>query len=239
MENTNPVNGDSDGRIIRINENEKDVEIQQDPNDEFYDPANAQALELEFDQAKMEDDDDDEKTRHWKASKYAVGLVDVSWKSHQWNLRHSNKNAMLILSALCCSSQYCGRRGNMVELPANLMLGPYWPMLVFVTYPLILGVSLVTAVLAIPNQSIPVVAVWTVLTVLLLWTLGSVACRDPGVLERHVHPKYSHDTNEEWIWNDQALTYRPRTARYDSASACVFEDYDHTCPWTGTAIAKK
>ena len=46
------------------------------------------------------------------------------------------------------------------------------------------------------------------------------------------------DDDGEWIWNDQALTFRPRKAKYDSTCACVFEKYDHTCPWTGTAIAK-
>jgi hypothetical protein len=216
----------------------------QDPNDEAN--AATQTYELQLIQPKP---GDDERTLHWKASKYAVGLVDVSWKSHQWNLSRSNatkgtnQNVILICSALCCSSQLCGRRGNMVELPANLMLGPYWPILIFVTYPLILGITLATAIMSIPHQSIPVVAVWASLYTLLLLTLGCVACRNPGVLPRHLKPKYTHHRHnttihEEWIWNDQALTYRPRTAKYDSACACVLEDFDHTCPWTGTAIAK-
>ena len=43
---------------------------------------------------------------------------------------------------------------------------------------------------------------------------------------------------EEWIWNDQALTFRPERAKYDVECAAVIEEFDHTCPWTGTAIGK-
>jgi DHHC palmitoyltransferase len=51
--------------------------------------------------------------------------------------------------------------------------------------------------------------------------------------------RHLESDNPDWIWNDQALTYRPLNAKYDSECACVIEGFDHTCPWTGTAIAKK
>jgi hypothetical protein len=187
---------------------------------------------------------DDERTKHWKTSPYAVGLVDITWKSHHWNpvhnghpsLRERDSNFALICSSLFCRCCGAGSRlGNMVLLPGtNIILGPYWPMLFFITIPLILGVSILTAYTKIPQQHPALIGIWTILTLSLLLSLIRVSCRNPGILKRHLQPP----AEEDWIWNDQALTYRPRSAKYDPECALVFIDFDHTCPWTGTAIAK-
>jgi len=128
----------------------------------------------------------------------------------------------------------------------DLVVGPYWPFLLFVTCPLILGVSLWTAVVAVfvPNYNMIVVIVWSLMTFGLCFSLFSVSCRDPGLL-----PKYKlipSDTEQgqtgsrtSWMWNDRSQSYVPRGAYYDSDCAVVVEDFDHTCPWTGTAIGKK
>eukprot|EP00520_Triparma_pacifica_P005101 CAMPEP_0118657624 /NCGR_PEP_ID=MMETSP0785-20121206/14121_1 /TAXON_ID=91992 /ORGANISM="Bolidomonas pacifica, Strain CCMP 1866" /LENGTH=84 /DNA_ID=CAMNT_0006550561 /DNA_START=146 /DNA_END=397 /DNA_ORIENTATION=- len=65
-------------------------------------------------------------------------------------------------------------------------------------------------------------------------SLYFTGCRDPGILPRHeVQPDSS------WRWNDQAKTYRPPRAYYDDECGVVIEEFDHTCPWTGTGIGKK
>lgn len=118
----------------------------------------------------------------------------------------------------------------------EMVVGPYWPMLFFVTWPLVLGVSMLTAIKAIPSKSFPFVVVWAVCTGGLIYALFSVSCRDPGIMRRHeIRPV----DGDQWRWNDQAQTYRPRGAVYDPDCAVVVEDFDHTCPWTGTAIGKK
>lgn len=46
-------------------------------------------------------------------------------------------------------------------------------------------------------------------------------------------------SEHEWVWNDQACTWRPNSASYLAQVDAVVENVDHYCPWTGTVIAKK
>jgi hypothetical protein len=147
----------------------------------------------------------------------------------------------------------------------HVVLGPYWPMLLFVTYPLILIASLWTFWSGIYTKSIhPLLAlVWFLSTATLMVSLALTGCRDPGILYRHRRPpSYAAALSSNWRWNDKALTYRPRSAVYDDDTAVVVEEFDHTyvslvlyahgmlirsrspylfhsCPWTGTAIGRK
>ena len=115
----------------------------------------------------------------------------------------------------------------------DLVVGPYWPMLLCITYPLIFAVSTWTLVSAIlPGRHPLVTLIWATLTVGLIYALFSVSFRDPGILPRHRTPPVGSGRGE-WRWNDQAQTYRPRGAIYDPDCAVVIEGFDHTCPWTG------
>jgi len=168
------------------------------------------------------------------------------------------------ISAFVCSKLGAGRVGNMAILKQSqewveeiqedeetgqdtkrrftrprfdCIVGPFWPMLVCVTYPLIIGVSFWTLVTSIPGKSFLLQAFWALCTGGLLLSLTLVSCRDPGIL-----PKYSQSPPQDdgsWRWNDQAQSYRPRGAMYDTDTAVIIEEFDHTCPWTGTAIGKK
>ena len=163
-------------------------------------------------------------------------------------------------SALVCSRIGAGRVGNMAvlkqttewveeeEIDENgdsrirrftrpklqIIVGPYWPMLFCVTYPLILGVSGLTLYTRIPYLPPLVGFVWFVLTVSLIVALAMTAFRDPGILPRHENPP-----NNDWRWSDRTYSYKPRKAYYDPDTGVVVEGFDHTCPWTGTAIGKK
>ena len=114
----------------------------------------------------------------------------------------------------------------------DFVVGPYWPMLLCITYPLIFAVSTWTFVSAIlPGRHPLVTLVWATLTLGLIYALFGVAFRDPGILPRHRTPPVGSGRGE-WRWNDQAQTYRPRGSIYDPDCAVVIEDFDHTCPWT-------
>jgi len=126
----------------------------------------------------------------------------------------------------------------------DLVVGPYWPMMMFVTYPLILVISFWTAAMAVfvPNYNIFVVIFWSAMTFGLCFSLFSVAFRDPGILPKYKDIPFSEDGNQarsSWRWNDLAQSYAPRGSSYDPDCAVIVEEFDHTCPWTGTAIGKK
>jgi hypothetical protein len=118
------------------------------------------------------------------------------------------------------------------------VVGPYWPVNVFITFPLILGISFLTVFRGLRGQSIAVIITWSLCMFTLLFALTMVACRDPGILYRHDQRPPGEDA-ESWRWNDQSRTYRPVKAKFDPECAVVIEDFDHTCPWTGTAIGAR
>ncbi|KAL7535931.1 hypothetical protein ACHAXR_009810 [Thalassiosira sp. AJA248-18] len=139
----------------------------------------------------------------------------------------------------------------------ELVVGPFWPMLIFITYPLIFGVSGLTLWNAIPGKPFYVQIGWALLTGQLIRSLFNTGFRDPGILRRHKNPPPVNEDlegddrprrkigfrwgNEEgpWRWSDQTQSYRPKNSMYCPDCKVVLEEFDHTCPWTGTAIGKK
>jgi hypothetical protein len=110
----------------------------------------------------------------------------------------------------------------------DILVGPYWPMLVFVTYPLILGVSGWTLWAGILPGGKPVLLVllWVICTVGLIVALACTGFRDPGIMYKHKEPPPQGENL--WRWTDDALTYRPQGAFYDRDTAVVVEGFDHT-----------
>ena len=121
------------------------------------------------------------------------------------------------------TNEQCLRRYTRPRL--DIVVGPYWPMLCFVTYPLILGVSgwAFVSVIIRSGTSIVLRFVWFVCTMALIVALGRTAFRDPGILYRQRIQK-----DATWRWSDQADTYRPRNAWFDMDTAVVIEGFDHT-----------
>lgn len=141
------------------------------------------------------------------------------------------------LCSPCCSKSRCV--GNMLILLRNrrgkpiVIVGPYWTMLVFVTLPLsVIGPALV-ATLWCSRLHQGIQLTYAALVAFVAIALLATALRDPGILLRHASAP-----DETWTWNDQARTFKPPNARYCPWCDCVLESFDHTCPWTGTAIAK-
>lgn len=137
----------------------------------------------------------------------------------------------------------------------QLVVGPFWPMLIFITYPLIFAVSAWTLYSGVPDKPWFIQALWAILTLLLIRSLYNTGFRDPGILQRYNTPpptntdEHSHTRrigyrwgNEEvgpWRWTEQTHSYRPKGSMYCTDCKVVIEEFDHTCPWTGTAIGKK
>ena len=127
----------------------------------------------------------------------------------------------------------------------DLIVGPFWPMLIFITYPLIFGVSGLTLWKAIPGQPIYIQLGWATLTFLLIRALFNTGFRDPGIINRHKNPPpVNNDDVEEqvkrrigfrwgneegpWRWSDQTQSYRPRNSMYCPDCKVIIEEFDHT-----------
>jgi hypothetical protein len=180
---------------------------------------------------------------------------DVNSRAHGDSELERDSSGCLCFSAQICPLLRAGRVGNMVILKSShewveevtedeetgeqtsrrytrpvldIVVGPYWPMLVFVTYPIIFGVSGWTLVYGIAPGGKPplLIFMWTVCTVGLIVALALTACCDPGIMYKYKNPPPQSEST--WRWTDQAETYRPRGAYYDADTAVVVEEFDHT-----------
>jgi hypothetical protein len=138
---------------------------------------------------------------------------------------------------------------NRSVVEPTIMVGPYWPVMLCITYPLIFIVSLVCMVKLFKDKYVGwLVAVWFLSTICVIVSLFQTACRPPGLLVRKLHTTATVPPNSTvpqhliapptWRWSDQANTYRPSGAQYDDECKVVCREFDHVCPWTGTAIAE-
>jgi len=138
------------------------------------------------------------------------------------------------------------RLGNMPVLharrrpgkPTQLMciMGPFWPCLMGVTFPLVIGVSLFASTFLFKTCPLWVIIIWFICTGGLLFSLAMTGCTNPGIVRRYEDQPPTGSVG--WRWSDQAQTFRPPKSTYDRDCGVVIEEFDHTCPWTGTGIGK-
>ena len=76
------------------------------------------------------------------------------------------------------------------------------------------------------DQHIVVMITWGICTFLLIISLAMVSWSNPGILYRYAQPPEGEGGS--WRWNDQASTYRPSHAKFDSDCQVVVEGFDHT-----------
>ena len=115
------------------------------------------------------------------------------------------------------------------------MVGPFWPCMVFITYPLITVAVYGILFVVFPATPWVVRVPLMLLTLFVLVALGFTACSNPGLVKRHAERPDTPD-GATWVYSDQAKTYRPLGAIYCSDCGVIVEEFDHLCPWTGTAI---
>jgi palmitoyltransferase ZDHHC9/14/18 len=113
------------------------------------------------------------------------------------------------------------------------MVGPFWPVLIFVTYPLIFVISGAVAFFCLPHIHIAFSIITVIGFAVVVVSLGLTAFVDPGmVITTKEKP------GPGWSYSDQAKTFRPKHAFYCNMCKVCIQEYDHTCPWTGTGIGK-
>lgn len=135
------------------------------------------------------------------------------------------------MTILCESQMSSGERR------LHAVVGPYWPMMAFVTFPVIIICSMLIAYMMLPNLPKAVQVIYWTLTIWVCVALLRVACSDPGIFKR-VWKKPTETGGVMWVYSTQGQTWRPRTALYSRDCNVIVEGFDHTCPWTGTAIGK-
>ena len=118
-----------------------------------------------------------------------------------------------------------------------IVAGPCWPFCTFVTLPLIVGISGMVGYFMIYKTGLPwwFIFIYYLVVVFVLGVLFCTSCRDPGLMERVTDEEAAENG---WFWNEQVGSYRPAGAMYCRECKALVYDYDHVCPWTGTAIGK-
>src|SRR5690349_11729069 len=101
----------------------------------------------------------------------------------------------------------------------------------FVTFSLIAGGT--AAVLGgLARDIVAVCVVGAVLAAITLVAFTMTACRDPGII-----PRRQQRLNSDDIYDDRAMTYRPRGAIFEGETNTIIQDIDHFCPWTSTVVS--
>jgi hypothetical protein len=170
--------------------------------------------------------------------------VSTNWERQQ--LENSNKRSYCTgttedcHSACCCCSRRVGNMFFICETrdgSPTVVAGPCWPFCTFITVPLIVVLSGLTLWFFIldKNSVLPlwVAGIYCPFMAISLISLFFVSCRDPGMMER-VTDEEAADAH--FLWNEQVGSYRPPGAMYCREAQVLVRDYDHLCPWTGTAI---
>ena len=101
----------------------------------------------------------------------------------------------------------CARRRPGKPTQLLCIMGPFWPCLVGVTYPLILGVSLFSVASVLPTCPTWVVALWAVCTVTLVGSLALTACSDPGIVRRHREAPPTNSVSLEPLYQTNAPVF--------------------------------
>uniref|UniRef100_A0A7R9ZLJ7 Palmitoyltransferase n=1 Tax=Craspedostauros australis TaxID=1486917 RepID=A0A7R9ZLJ7_9STRA len=148
-----------------------------------------------------------------------------------------------------CNSWFCccaKRMGNMFVLCSRpdgtpvVIAGPCWSFCLFVTVPLIVGISGAVAYFVIIDESSPlpfwIAYIYFPVIGFVLAALFCVSCQDPGLMER---VRDEEAGQGGWFWNEQVGSFRPPGALYCRECGVLIQDYDHLCPWTGTGIGRK
>mmetsp|Transcript_27381 Transcript_27381/g.46337 ORF Transcript_27381/g.46337 Transcript_27381/m.46337 type:complete len:277 (-) Transcript_27381:547-1377(-) len=186
-----------------------------------------------------------------------IYAVSVRWEREQERLRQeldaatdpvTNKRPCLTFTIedfhkyFCCCARRVGSFFFLLERKDGspiIAAGPCWPFCTLVTVPLILVLSTLVMVFIVFNKNSGMpwwfALIYCPILAFVLIALFCVSCRDPGLMERVA----DEETAEQgWFWNEQVGSYRPAGAMYCREGKALIMDFDHVCPWTGTAIGR-
>lgn len=125
--------------------------------------------------------------------------------------------------------RFCPRIGERIWC----MMGPCWPMMLL-TFTLIIGIGGGVHLYASNYVHWTILAGSGSILAFNVTALAFTACNNPGVLKRQTEPP---ENGQRWRFHTGAGAYQPPGSRYCDECQVFVRDYDHFCPWTGTAIA--
>merc|ERR1711990_1108405 len=114
------------------------------------------------------------------------------------------------------------------------MMGPCWPMML-VTFSLIIGIAGGVLMWASKDAYSWVVWAGALLLTFNISALCLTACNNPGICKRRQQLPPCMGPRG-WRYNSKAQAFQPPGSRYCEECQVFVRDYDHFCPWTGTAI---
>jgi len=148
-----------------------------------------------------------------------------------------------VSSIFCCCARQLGSMHILCERKDGspmVIAGPMWSFCMFVTVPLVVGLSVLVLYFCILQKDAPlplwVAGIYVPIMVIAILSLFMVSCRDPGLVERKLEQDPSSNA---FLWNEQVGSYRQPDALYCRECQVLVEEMDHVCPWTGTAIGRK
>jgi len=106
------------------------------------------------------------------------------------------------------------------------------------TTPLIAVPCVFTLIFISTRVPIYLTVIFALASFIVLCALWKTATTDPGLIIRRDENPTGNTKSKKWSWEDRTQTWRPVTARYADDCGVLVDEYDHTCPWTGTAIGK-
>lgn len=140
--------------------------------------------------------------------------------------RHRRIGAMIVVAEWIASD---GRGGGARR---RLLLGPYWHFLAAHVLVLALIAALVFGGV-VPAHWHAARAVGLLLSVATVGALAATALVDPGVF-----PRYFSRVEPDWTYSEYAHAFRPPGTIFCQECQVLIRDYNHFCPWSGTAIGR-
>ena len=201
--------------------------------------GNMAVLKERYVMVEADDEDDDDNDGDAEEQERVDGFVDDDEEGLTIHQRNNSTNYKGATKQSTKTKQLVRRR------EIQLVVGPFWPMLLCITYPLIFVVSAFTMYSGLPGKPIYVQVVWALLTLQLIRSLFNTGFRDPGILQRRTKPPPVKDESDgdhstrrigfrwgnddgAWRWSDQAQSYRPKNSMYCPDCKVVVEEFDHT-----------
>ena len=115
----------------------------------------------------------------------------------------------------------------------RIFLGPYWHFLL-TTILFLAGITFFVYVDDVVPRSWTIVRICGLTTTALSFaSLALAASSDPGIF-----PRYYRRLEPHWTYSDYSQSYRPPGTVFCQELQLLIEDYNHFCPWIGTAVGK-
>lgn len=182
-----------------------------------------------------------------KKGKYKIKNISIKKQKKNYAvsiIEGSNNSSNDIKSCFCCCATIIGGMYSLVEKRDGtpiIIAGPTWPTCLFFTFPMIIfgSISTIWFVLMDVETDMP----WWITPIYISFVTGTLVslfltgCSNPGLVERITEENKDAEMGD-WRWNGELSSFQPPHSAYCEKCKVLIEEYEHECPWTGTAIGK-